>query len=357
MTEVTAIKIPQGTNKLALENFSFGIEHKTWGFPDRNNKADGGEGIPKGRVILFGIHFESGPGQTTNDQRNLTPDEYAQGTMQRIVVAIATEDSRKATKPLWPDEVESGSLKYDFHVPIAVLGEITDLDLTLFSRLPHRKKKPLLRGEDPMGLAAAFQYSALVNAQPKKATLTDSDVANLTSAIGRNDWNELVTDFSTASSSPDEIIDENERQVREKRAYSSVRAGYQPDPEKRKIIEKYAVNKAVKHYEELGWTVTELGKPYDLDCTKPTGENLRVEVKGTTSKAGELILTVNEVHSARQYPSELFIVADIIIKGTSGSLSPSGGNSFVFEKWFPAPKDLSPQQYRYRVPWDQATAL
>ncbi|MFD0516303.1 protein NO VEIN domain-containing protein [Streptomyces aureus] len=69
-------------------------------------------------------------------------------------------------------------------------------------------------------------------------------------------------------------------------------------PKKRKAIELHAEDHTVAHYEKAGWTVEELGKPYDLRCTRGTEER-HVEVKRTTGAATSVELTINKVLHAR----------------------------------------------------------
>lgn len=349
MVEVTAIKIPQGNNKTALENFAFAIKHSTWGYPDRLGAADNGEGVPEGRIVLFGFDYECNVQKPTvlNDQRKLDPDEYRNGVMHKIYVAIATADTQDAVSPLWDDEVQAGEVKYVHRFPIAILGEINDLKLDDFSRTDFSSKKPRLKANQEMGLAAAFQFSALANAQPKKATLTDDEAANLADLLGRSSWQELIEDFSTSTSSPDSVLEQIEKDT----SSGSSSAGYQMDVKKRKVIEQYAVDTAIGYYTKMGWDVKELGKPYDLDCTKEDGSGLRVEVKGTTGRAGEVILTINEVNSARNFETDLFVVSNIVVKPDGDDYQASGGTASLIEKWSPDDSDLSPQQYRYAIPW------
>ena len=60
--------------------------------------------------------------------------------------------------------------------------------------------------------------------------------------------------------------------------------------------------KASEHYSDLGWSVGDvsLSESYDLRCTRQ-GEELHVEVKGTTSQGERVLLTRNEVAHAREW--------------------------------------------------------
>lgn len=133
------------------------------------------------------------------------------------------------------------------------------------------------------------------------------------------------------------------------------------DPKKRKAVENYAVALATAHYEAQDWTVEPEGAPYDLCCTRDD-EYLRVEVKGTTGGAGEVELTVNEVSSARNHPSELFVVSNICAPKKTDQdgevwYPTSGGEARVIRNWQPDDADLSASKYRYRIPVDRAELL
>jgi predicted RNA-binding protein with PUA-like domain len=128
-------------------------------------------------------------------------------------------------------------------------------------------------------------------------------------------------------------------------------AGFQQDSETRVVVERHAVVQAIKYYEAEGWTVKELGKPYDLHCEK--GKRvLHVEVKGTTTDGGSVRLTVNEVEDARdrEWRSDLFVVADIRLKRSGGKVQAEGGNAFVLQNWAPSDKHLAPKEFLYSVP-------
>lgn len=126
-------------------------------------------------------------------------------------------------------------------------------------------------------------------------------------------------------------------------------AGFISGPAKRKASELYAENMAIAHYEELGWPVERLGKPYDLHCTRD-GEEKCVEVKGTTGSAAKVLLTSNEVDHARnpQHTVDLYVVGDIRIAGEG--YSASEGRDLHFKDWFPADEDLKPRNFDYRLP-------
>lgn len=128
-------------------------------------------------------------------------------------------------------------------------------------------------------------------------------------------------------------------------------ATYQGDAEKRKIVESYAVEWAIEHYQAQGFSVDEKGKPYDLDCKK--GDLLvHIEVKGTTGSGQKVILTSNEVKDAHdpQWRSDLFIVKHIKLTQQDGRWMATSGEHVIHESWKPDFDDLKPLQYEYSVP-------
>jgi hypothetical protein len=130
--------------------------------------------------------------------------------------------------------------------------------------------------------------------------------------------------------------------------------GFETDPLKKKAVELHAMKIAGEHYRRMKYEVedTSSNNPYDLICTKSTGESRRIEVKGTRGLDGEVTVTKNEVESAREsaHPTDLFIVHSIDIREEGGTHIASGGKVTLIEDWNPLEDDLTPLSYRYRVP-------
>ena len=126
---------------------------------------------------------------------------------------------------------------------------------------------------------------------------------------------------------------------------------YQGDPVKRKVIENHAVERAILHYTSMGYTVNEMGKPYDLLCSSPA-VTVHVEVKGTTGNGDKVILTRNEIKDARNptWRSDLFIVRNIQLRNEGDQVTACGGDELIHETWQPSDNDLEPVQFEYRVP-------
>ena len=130
--------------------------------------------------------------------------------------------------------------------------------------------------------------------------------------------------------------------------------GFETDPLKKEAVELHAMGRAGEHYKDLGYDVedTSSNHPYDLVCTKPNGECRRIEVKGTRGLGEDVIVTKNEVESARDSAqlTDLFIVHSIDIREEDGKYIASGGEVNLIEDWVPLEADLTPLTYRYRVP-------
>jgi len=129
--------------------------------------------------------------------------------------------------------------------------------------------------------------------------------------------------------------------------------GFNISPEVRQAIEQASMNIAIAHYQERGWTVTDVSRnrPYDLKCAKDDLE-LHVEVKGTTSDGAQILLTPNEVEHARNYENvALFVVSNLITsEDAEGKTTVSAGRIKLLFPWTPVDDELSPIGFSYQVP-------
>ena len=127
--------------------------------------------------------------------------------------------------------------------------------------------------------------------------------------------------------------------------------GFRTDPAIRKAVERYAVKRARRYYKERGFRVREHGRPFDLKCQK--GRNcVYVEVKGTQSRGGELILTRNEVDFAEKNKMELFVMHSIQIIPNGKRHVASGGVVRVITPWRPQRAQLRPIAFMCSIPAD-----
>ena len=129
--------------------------------------------------------------------------------------------------------------------------------------------------------------------------------------------------------------------------------GYEADPTVRRAIELAAMAAATDYFRGMGYEVHDhsTGHPYDLYCQAAGGE-LHVEVKGTRSTGGEVVLTANEVEFARQHRDRmgLFVLHSVeVIDGPTGPTA-RGGVARVLLPWDVNGGSLRPISYRYGLP-------
>lgn len=129
--------------------------------------------------------------------------------------------------------------------------------------------------------------------------------------------------------------------------------GYESDPKVRKAIELHAMERAIKIYEKNGYKVvdTSANHSYDLHCSKEGKKDRKVEVKGTTGLGESIILTANEVVSARdnETVTDLIIIHSIKVNKDEDEISTEGGVVRAFQNWRPSEDSLVPTQFRYTV--------
>lgn len=130
-------------------------------------------------------------------------------------------------------------------------------------------------------------------------------------------------------------------------------AGRSDDPVTNALVEQRAIKMAIDLYTSEAWAVTVVGRPYDLQCTRPGVNERHVEVKGSTGEAATVTLTANEVCHASQYPTDLVVVTAIRLDRTNIPITASAGTLSRFPNWIPEPTHLRPTEYQYEVPWPQ----
>lgn len=125
--------------------------------------------------------------------------------------------------------------------------------------------------------------------------------------------------------------------------------------EERRLVELHAQNLVEQHLSLAGYEVEDVSKdhPYDLRCRRD-GEELHVEVKGTTGSGDEVFLTANEVKHARQYRPQMMlaIVSRIRLRRMTANDLPEveGGDLAVWHPWDVEAGRLVPTQFRYGPP-------
>jgi hypothetical protein len=96
---------------------------------------------------------------------------------------------------------------------------------------------------------------------------------------------------------------------------------------------------------------TSATESFDLR-TYEAGVEVRVEVKGTVGAGEYVLVTANEVENSRgrDWRTDLFVVSNIELTYENGEYLASGGDIHSIRDWTAEPQDLTPTQYRYRVP-------
>ncbi|WP_214514793.1 protein NO VEIN domain-containing protein [Rhodococcus sp. WY5] len=99
------------------------------------------------------------------------------------------------------------------------------------------------------------------------------------------------------------------------------------DPQTNKMIEDAAVDTATDHYTNLGYEVEDVGARslgWDLTCIHASGDIRRVEVKGVSGPTPSILLTSNEIRSAREDENwELAVVTRALTKPTLAAYTAS----------------------------------
>jgi hypothetical protein len=128
--------------------------------------------------------------------------------------------------------------------------------------------------------------------------------------------------------------------------------GYGLTAAERKAVEIQAMSVAKQHLKGLGWSVQDVSadRPYDFLCRRK-GEELIVEVKGTTGGGEKILITHGEVVAQRNhYPNNALIVVHSI-KLEKGLSEPqvSGGTLLLICPWQLEDTALTPLAYAYNV--------
>jgi hypothetical protein len=128
--------------------------------------------------------------------------------------------------------------------------------------------------------------------------------------------------------------------------------GRQLSPEARKAIDKYAMARAIAHFESENYDVTDESsrQPYDLRCTKDD-ETLYVEVKGTTSHAEAIRITHGEFQFNRRNSVRmaLFVLHSINLLKDGDDVQAEGGMHEVKRPWVIKKENLTPLSYVLRL--------
>ncbi|WP_189332542.1 protein NO VEIN domain-containing protein [Actinoplanes ianthinogenes] len=293
-------------------NFEYGIRTRTWGFksfePDYRSSV---------RWVLFGYsHSSGGPRQPAADWQSGVAD---------ILLCEVSGDFYTGHAPHWPDEIEDNKIIYPCRIGITVIGAATGVSTSANGPLGLAGSEALrLSGTGNRGVYCRVDLSDL--RQVLDAPVTSSGVVDLSRTAG-------------------DVIPERPNR-------RSQGQGRSQDAALNKALEDHAVAMAIEHYRGLGWDeIRTLGKPYDLVCTKVTGEEKHVEVKGTTGAGGDVNYTPNEVQHFRSCPfgADLVVVRDIQVDRSVFPHATSGGELLHVENYQAPPEDLKATGWTGRV--------
>lgn len=124
------------------------------------------------------------------------------------------------------------------------------------------------------------------------------------------------------------------------------------DPDRRKAVELYAEQCAIEFYEGEGFELVDRpGKPFDLLLVR-RGEELHVEVKGSSTAVDCVFLTKNEIAHAggSGYDTDLYVVDQIDVILADGEYRCFGGRERCWKDWCPERDSLTALQFSYKLP-------
>jgi|GEM_PF-3704884 len=130
-------------------------------------------------------------------------------------------------------------------------------------------------------------------------------------------------------------------------------SGYLKDQALKVALEQYAVHTVMAHYRDVeGYDVADVGRweSYDIRATRG-GEELHIEVKGSSGTAEKVELTFNEAQHARATDTHLVVVDRIEWhKRPDGGIEAGAGRIRRWTAWTPAEEHLTVTRYSYRPP-------
>jgi hypothetical protein len=134
---------------------------------------------------------------------------------------------------------------------------------------------------------------------------------------------------------------------------SANRQGRLTDPEVRGVIDRYAMERAIAHFTADWKEVHDVSRfaSFDLLCRRDADE-LRVEVKGTTTLGEAVLITRNELENARKhFPCvALFVTSEIVIDRSEMLPRATGGKDRILCPWDVSACRLTPVQLECWLP-------
>ncbi|MEU6592672.1 DUF3883 domain-containing protein [Streptomyces sp. NPDC046881] len=124
--------------------------------------------------------------------------------------------------------------------------------------------------------------------------------------------------------------------------------GRQKDVQRRRAVERYAMDLVLSHYRSHGYEVQDVGahSPWDVTARK-NGAEVHIEVKGSTVTREVIDLTEGEVRHAEGIPTCLVVIDQIEL---GDDLRCHGGRWRSWSDWSPSRGELVATAYRYPLP-------
>lgn len=291
-------------------NLEHGLATQTWGF--RENFAQHGRPY---EYVLFGRSFSDGSPRK--------PAALWRAGVADLVLCLATVPPYVGTAPHWPDEQAAHTVIYPYRLgfsPITSLAEVT------------------LGDSGPLGPTGseALRQAAIGN-RPTIATV------------------DLEALYETAHLSPvsggETDLSQTPGAVSAKNVQPEGRNKWSSNAALNTAVERHAVRVAIERMTSEGWIVRELGKPFDLVCTRADGQEKHVEVKGTTGAGADVSYTPNEVRHFRNCPfgADLIVVRDIVVDPRTTPYGTSGGELLHIRDYTAPARDLQATGWLGRV--------
>jgi Domain of unknown function (DUF3883) len=154
-----------------------------------------------------------------------------------------------------------------------------------------------------------------------------------------------IVDWSSGGT-PDALVKEIRHLVR------ASGQGFGLSAAERRLVEQRGMDVARRYFEGQGWTVDDVSAvaPYDLQCTRESGDERYVEVKATTGEGASVLLTRNEVIAAVANPRRAVLAVVHGVRLSRDRSVAEGGELDLCHPWSPAEEALQPIAYRYIVP-------
>ncbi|MFA1551494.1 MrcB family domain-containing protein [Actinomadura chokoriensis] len=153
---------------------------------------------------------------------------------------------------------------------------------------------------------------------------------------------------------PPEVIEVEEAAARAagRRAVRARGQGIRLNAQERRALERHSVSMATDYFQAQGWSVKDVGAKESYDLLLSRGdERLHVEVKGTTSRGEQVVLTRAEVVRQRALAphNALVVVHSIKLDRAGDPVTVSGGTLCCTSPWYVDETDLSVVSYVYRT--------